>query len=266
MAEESKTTQPRQRKVIPAPGELPDAKRDAARAFEALKAGGVIIVPTDVGYGMMAASVEAIERFFAAKKRKAGHSLGIIGTYNLHKKLHDLPEEKYQVAGTFLEEMGVTISVVGKMRENIHELLPSHLLPTLDKVTKNGTLAMAFAESPFHRELGRLNDLNGQIMIGSSANLTGQGQKFRVEDIEPEVLEAADLVIDYGRQKYHFSGRAGTILDLDNERVLRIGACYPLIAEGLTRWFGWSVPEDPDWDPNQKELGISIKREGGFKV
>lgn len=250
---------PRQPEVIPLPGELPDAKRDAARAFEVLKAGGLVITPTDVGYGIMAASHEAIERSFSAKQRKAGHTLGIIGTYNLHERLHDLPEEKFRIVRTIAEEMGMTIAFVAKMKDNITDLLPKHLLPTLEKTTKNGTIGIAICESPFHRELGRLNDLNGQIMIGSSANLTGQGQKFVVRDIEPEVLEAADLVVDYGRQKYHTIGRAGTILDLDNERVLRIGACYQPIAELLTRSLGWTVPEDPDFDPDQKGVGVSIK-------
>jgi tRNA A37 threonylcarbamoyladenosine synthetase subunit TsaC/SUA5/YrdC len=90
-------------------------------------------------------------------------------------------------------------------------------------------------------------------MVGSSANLTDQGQKFRVEDIEPEIIKAADLVVNYGRQKWHLYGRAGTILDLDNERVLRIGANYENIREKLIDLFGWAVPEDPDYDMTGKK-------------
>lgn len=246
--------------IIPLPGEFPDVKRDAAKAFQILKAGGVVITPTDVGYGMMAASVEAIERAFEAKQRRAGHSLGIIGTYDLHVKLHDLPPEKYRITRTFSEDMGMTIAVVAKMKADIENLLPQHLLPSLDKMTKNGTLGIAICEGPFQRELGRLNEEAGQIMIGSSANLTGQGQKFQVQDIEPEVLQAADLVVDYGRQKWHLYGRAGTTIDLDSERVLRIGANYEVIGEKLTDWFGWSVPEDPDFSTKgRKQVGVSIK-------
>lgn len=238
--------------IIPLPGELPDVKRDAAKAFAVLQAGGVVITPTDVGYGMMTTSVEGIERAFAAKNRRAGHSLGVIGTYALHIKLHDLSPKKYTITRTFSEEMGVTIAVVAKMKESMRSLLPSE-----EKVTKNGTLGIAICEGPFQRELGRLNDENGQIMIGSSANLTSQGQKFHVKDIEPEVLEAADLVVDYGRQKWQIYGRAGTTIDLDNERVLRIGANYEVIREKLIDWFGWSLPEDPEF--GQKEVGVSIK-------
>ncbi|EWZ95962.1 hypothetical protein BFJ70_g7500 [Fusarium oxysporum] len=242
-------------RVTPRPSELPDAKRDAIRAFEVLKNGGVIIGPTDVGYGMMAASVDAIERIFTAKRRKAGHSMGVIGTYDLLTRLYDLPDGKYTIVRTFTEELGLTVAFVGKMKESAAELIPN-----VERVVKNGTLGFAIGEGPFSRELARLNDENGLVMVGSSANLTDQGQKFRVEDIEPEIIKAADLVVNYGRQKWHLYGRAGTILDLDNEGVLRIGANYENIREKLFDLFGWAVPEDPDYDMTGKKMvGFSIK-------
>ncbi|KAM0550224.1 hypothetical protein ACHAPJ_009072 [Fusarium lateritium] len=242
-------------RVTPMPGELPDAKRDASRAFDVLKNGGIIVAPTDVGYGMMASSAEAIERVFTAKKRKVGHTMGIIGTYALHRQLHDLPPEKYNIIRTFAEELGLTIAFVAKIEESATTLVPNS-----DKVMKNGTLGIAISEGPFQRELGKLNDENGLIMIGSSANLTEEGQKFRIEDVEPEILREADLVVDYGRQKWHLYARAGTILDLENERVLRIGANYESIREKLIDWFGWTVPEDPDYNmTGRKQVGYSIK-------
>ncbi|KAF5597951.1 DHBP synthase like alpha beta domain-containing protein [Fusarium pseudocircinatum] len=240
--------------MTPRPGELPDAKRDALRAFEVLKKGGVIIAPTDVGYGMMAASTDAIERIFIAKKRKAGHSMGVIGSYDLLTRLYDPPDDKYTIVRTFTEELGLTVAFVGKIKE-----LATELIPNVDRVVKNGTLGFAIGEGPFSRELARLNDENGLVMVGSSANLTDQGQKFRVEDIESEIIEAADLVVNYGRQKWHLYGRAGTILDLNNECVLRVGANYENIREKLIDLFGWTVPEDPDYDmTGKKTVGFSI--------
>ncbi|CAI7630156.1 unnamed protein product [Penicillium pancosmium] len=260
--ENAQQSRPRRPLVIPLPGELPDVRRDAAKAFEVLRSGGVIITPTDVGYGMMAASVEAIERAFAAKGRQTGHSMGIIGTYELHEKLHSLPPEKFRLTRTFSEDLGLTIAVVARMKDSVTDLVPEHLLPSLDKITKNGTLGLAICEGPFQRELGRLNDASGQVMIGSSANLTGQGQKFQVEDIESEVLEVTDLVVNYGRQKWYLYGRAGTVIDLDNERVLRIGANYDVIGGRLANWFGWSVPDDPDFDKQEKKRPVNSQGVG----
>jgi tRNA A37 threonylcarbamoyladenosine synthetase subunit TsaC/SUA5/YrdC len=45
---------------------------------------------------------------------------------------------------------------------------------------QGGTVAVAIPEDPFLIELVRLNDEDGQLMIGSSANLTGQGQEVAV--------------------------------------------------------------------------------------
>lgn len=234
--------------TIPRPGQLPNAKRDAAEAFATLQAGGVIIAPTDVGYGMMSASVEGIERMFVTKERKSGHTMGIIGTYALHTKLHDLPAEKYNVTQTLAEELGITIAVVATVKDSTRDLLPPQ-----GNLMKNDTLGIAICEGPFQRELGRLNDENHQLMVGSSANLTGQGQKFAVADIEPEIIAAADLVIDYGRQKGSVYRRAGTVLDLDNERVLRIGANYEVIREKLMAWFDWTLPEDPEFATEERK-------------
>lgn len=50
----------------------------------------------------------------------------------------------------------------------------------MEGVNKGGTVAVATAENPFLIELVRLNDEDGQLMIRSSANLTGQGQKVAV--------------------------------------------------------------------------------------
>lgn len=50
----------------------------------------------------------------------------------------------------------------------------------MEGFNKEGTVAVATPENPFLIELVRLNDEDGQLMIGSSANLTGQGQKVAV--------------------------------------------------------------------------------------
>lgn len=104
----------------------------------------------------------------------------------------------------------------------------AHLNPkNIALVTGRGALGIYMGESPFMRELGRSNDEDGQLVVGSSANITSTGQKLRVEDIEPKVYEAADLVVDYGR--YHGYQRSGTILDLETTRIYRICLWFMLV-------------------------------------
>ena len=39
---------------------------------------------------------------------------------------------------------------------------------------------------------------------GVAINLSGTGAKHRVEDMEPEIIAAADLILDYGLSRYHY--------------------------------------------------------------
>ncbi len=245
---------------IPAPGVVPDVQRDAREAFEVLKAGGVIIAPIDTGYGIMSCSAEGIERAFTAKQRKSGHTIGVIGTYKTHEQLHILPPEKFEITRVITQGMNSMLAVVARFRKD-HPRIAALTPATLDRATKGDTLGIGIAECPFLRELGRLNDEDGQLMVGSSANLTGRGQKYLVEDIEPEVFESADLIVDYGLQRYHRYQRSGTIIDMDNMRVIRIGANYEVFRERLRKWWGVELPEDPDNKidkVNGVGVGISI--------
>ncbi|KAK5635848.1 hypothetical protein RRF57_011560 [Xylaria bambusicola] len=99
-------------------------------------------------------------------------------------------------------------------------------------------------ESPFMWELGRLNDEAGQLMVSSSAKLTGTGQKLRVQDLEEQVYELADLLVDYGLQRYHRYQRLGTIIDVENMCILRIGAGYEIFRERVKQWFGYDLIPD----------------------
>ncbi|KAI1199281.1 DHBP synthase RibB-like alpha/beta domain-containing protein [Nemania serpens] len=241
-------------RVVPAPGALPDYKRDAREAFECLKAGGVIIIPTETGYGIVSACNEGIDRCFRAKERREGHTLGVIGTFNTFKQLNDISPDKVEMVRVITQDMGQLINTVAPMKKDHPRL--AHLTPeNLARVTRRGTLGINMGESPFMRELGRLNDEDGQLLVGSSANITGTGQKLRVEDIEPKVYEAADLVVDYGLQRYHRYQRSGTILDLDTMKVYRIGAGYELLRERIKKWWGYELVEDPDYKTDR--VGVS---------
>ncbi|KAF2964377.1 hypothetical protein GQX73_g9195 [Xylaria multiplex] len=245
-------------RVIPAPGALPNVKRDAKEAFEVLKAGGVIIIPTDLGYGLMASSNESIERAFNAKERVHGHTLGVIGSFRAFKELCILPPEKIEMIRVLTQEMDQTLNTVAPFKKD-HPWL-AYLTPeSRFRVTKGETLGMNIGESPFLRELGHLNDEAGQVMIGSSANITGTGQKLRVEDIEPKIFAAADLVVDYGLQRYHRYQRSGTIIDVENMRILRIGAGYEIFRERVKKWFGYELIPDPVHKTDTVGLSHSIK-------
>ncbi|KIH92430.1 hypothetical protein SPBR_03212 [Sporothrix brasiliensis 5110] len=236
------------KKTIPAPGARPDVKADAQRIFDVLHGGGLAVMPTEVGYGLISASKEAIERSFAAKKRAPNHTQGILGTIGLHRKLHVLPDETHEMIRVLHQDLDLSFGVVAPFRRD-HPVL-SHLSEaTLANVTKpDGTVAMYLGGSALLLELGRISDAAGVLLLGSSANITGTGQKFRLEDMDPEILEAADIVVDYGLQRYHvYKGRASSIIDFANMKTVRVGSSYELIRERMHKFWGIELSPDPDY-------------------
>ncbi|QKX61330.1 uncharacterized protein TRUGW13939_08478 [Talaromyces rugulosus] len=246
--------------IVPPPGNAPNITRDARQAYETLKAGGVIIVPTDVGYALLTSTQAGIQRVFAAKGRRPNHNIGVIGTYLQHRQLHVLSESKFEMTRVLTEDMGMIVGLVAKFNaRNLHPRLAALDDATLSQITRGDTISIAVPEGQFLRELGRLcdDDPQGMLMFGTSANLTGQGQRFRIEDIELSVRESADLIVNYGLQKWHVYGRGGVNFDVENMQVLRMGAGYEVFRDRMLRWFPHLLEEasvELDTDPEYSGL------------
>lgn len=239
-------------RYIPKPGTAPNVLRDAKEAFDTLKRGGVAIVPIDVGYALLTSTQAGIQRIFSAKGRREDHNIGIIGTYKQHREIHVLSEAKFEMTRVLTEDMPMTIGIIAKYdTRKIHHRLAALDGATLSQVTKGDTVSIAVPEGPFLRELGRLcdEDPEGMLTFGTSANRTGRGQKFRIEDIEPSVVDEVDLVVDYGLQIWQSYKRGGVNFDAENMKVLRKGAGYEVFRDRMLRWFPHLL----------EEAGVSIE-------
>ncbi|KAE8168316.1 DHBP synthase RibB-like alpha/beta domain-containing protein [Aspergillus tamarii] len=243
-------------RFIPEAGNVPNVSYDAQQAYATLKSGGVIIAPTDVGYALMTSTQAGIQRIFAAKDRRQGHNIGIIGTYRQHREIHLLPDSKFEMTRVLTEDSGMIVGIIAKFdTKSLHPRLAKLDPITLSQITQGDTVSIAVPEGPFLRELGRLCDADpqGMLMFGTSANRTGQGQKFRVEDIDSVVVSSVDLVVNYGLQKWHLYGCGGVNFDAEHMRVLRKGAGYETFRDRILRWFphlleeaGVSLDEDSE--------------------
>lgn len=221
-----------------------DIAADARRAVDAVKAGGVVIFPTDVGYAGMGGSEAALLRLFRAKGRGAHKRNAMIGDLDLHREIHRVDARGAEVVRALVEDFDLPISVVAPFRAD-HPLLQRLGEAALAASTEGGTLAMLMNVGPLEAAISRLAAAEGQPLFGSSANLTGTGTRFRLEDVQPEVRAVAALEIDYGLQKYHTYRRSSTMIDVTTMEVIRIGACYEIIQDVLRRHFGIELPPDP---------------------
>ncbi len=221
-----------------------DYKADARRVYDTLAEGGIGIVPTDVGYVILGISRAAIWKIFEVKRRKPDKLNAMCGCLEMHRDLHALEDRRRAVVSAIVGDANLPMGTVAPGRPD-HPALASLEKDVLDQTTDEGTIAMLLNAGPLLDELARIAFADDRLVIGSSANISLQGVKFRAEDIEPEVRAAADIVIDYGLARWNRYGRSSTMIDVARMRVVRYGSCFDLIDDLLQRRFGITLPPEP---------------------
>ena len=222
-----------------------DVEGDKRRLIDLLTGGGVALIPGNIGYALVGSTPDSQRRIIAAKRREGHKRQGMVMDEILEREVHILDQRKRDIVDCITVDHDLPLGVVAKYRED-HPLIKS-LDPFLLKIgTARGTIGTALNDGGvFIKALGRYAREHLYPFLGSSANLTGQGAKHRVEDIEPEIIAAADLVLDYGLCRYHQYGLTATQINFETMEVLRVGACYELISDVLKRHFNWELPPDP---------------------
>ena len=223
---------------------LHDYEDDARRVYDTLVAGGIGIIPTDVGYVILGISGEAIWKIFEVKRRKPEKLNAICGCLEMHRDLHVLDDDRRAVVSAIIEDANLPMGTVAPGRLD-HPALAALERDVLDQTTDEGTIAMLLNAGPLLDTLARIAFADNRLVIGSSANISLHGVKFRAGDIEPEIRAAADIVIDYGLARWNRYARSSTMIDVGRMRVVRYGSCFDLIDDLLWRRFDISLPPDP---------------------
>lgn len=222
-------------------------KNDAQKVFQVLQNGGIAIIPSNVGYGIVATDPDALRRIFNAKKRQPHKRHAMIGNYDLHKDIHNLPAREAEMVRRLTVDLDLPIGVVASYHPD-HPIIKRIPQDLLKQSSMRGTMAMLVNGGKLQEELSRLASDAELPLLGSSANLTGTGTKVTVEEIEPEIKAAADIIIDYGRQKYSHPRPSSTMINFNDLRVLRFGSCYDVIQDVFSRFYGIYLPDDPGRD------------------
>jgi len=217
---------------------------DAGRAMDVMQAGGIAILPNDVGYSLIAARAPALRRIFDTKRRAPSKLNAMLGNPDLQRELHVLGERGQAIVQAITQDYDLPLGVVAPCRTD-HPLLRRLDADTFERSTKGDTLLMLLNAGAFHRAITRLSLERETLLFGSSANLSLHGTKFRVEDMEPEITAIADVIIDYGLMKYHLWQASSTLLDCETLQVVRYGSCFENIADILRRHFGITLPARP---------------------
>ena len=115
-----------------------------------------------------------------------------------------------------------------------------------ENTTKIGTLDMLLNAGEFHNEMTKQSMELEMPVLGSSANTSLTGSKYNLDDIDPPVINGADILIDGGTSKYkNEKGRSSTIIDFGNFETIRIGVCYNEIRQ-IFSTFGVDLMRDTE--------------------
>lgn len=218
-----------------------DIAGDAQRAFTVLQHGGAAIVPHSIGYAALGGSAATLRRIFEAKRRGPAKRNAMVANLAIQSEVQRCTPRGRGIVRAIVEDYDLPLGCIAPCRVD-HPMLAALDAETLAASTREGTVAMLLNAGHFHAELTRLSHDALFPLFGSSANLSLSGTKFRVEDIEPQIIAIADIVIDHGLQRYHFYRASSTLLDVETLEVVRFGSCYADIAYVLKRHFGVELP------------------------
>jgi len=171
-------------------------------AASVVKAGGLVIYPTDTVYGLGADpfNEDAVERVFEAKRREAKPMPVLVSSIEAARRLVAVDEVAEKLMRAFWPG-ALTI-----------------VLPSLGKLPKrvSAGLSSLGVRMPSHEVALRLIEACGGVLIGTSANISGHPPPRTVEEALAQLGGGVDLAIDAGPASH---GVPSTVVELVEGRL-----------------------------------------------
>lgn len=185
-----------------------DFAADLRRAVEVVRAGGVILYPTDTvwGIGCDATNAEAVRRVYEIKHRADSKALivlvGDLG--QLERTVDGIPDVAYDL----IEYSERPLTIIYDRAVGVAANLPA----------EDGTLAVRVTGEAFSRALCRALR---RPLVSTSANISGKPTPAIFADIEPAIIEAVDYVCTT-RRNDTTRHPASTIMRLGEDGLFKI--------------------------------------------
>lgn len=194
-------------------------------------------MPNTIGYSVLGGSPQSLRRIFTAKGRQASKRNALVANDAWQRELHVCSARGREIVAAITGDYGLPLGCIAPYRADHPAIVATDPEAVRDS-SSGGTIAMLLNAGPFHAALTGLSYGAQLLLFGSSANLTLSGTRFRVEDIQPEILALADVVVDHGLQQFHLYAASSTLLNVETLEVVRHGSCFADIAYVLRRHFG----------------------------
>lgn len=193
------------------------------KALEVLRAGGIILYPTDTvwGLGCDATNPEAVAKIYEIKRRADSKSLVLLASDidMIARYVKEIPEMAIQLIEVNDKPMTIIYpgAVAGLSPDASGALpKPDRRALAFNTVAEDGTVGIRIPMMDFCQQL--VFKL-GRPLVSTSANISGEPTPKRFAEISEEIRNAADYVVDPRLE----SGATG-----QSSSIIKVGLDYSI--------------------------------------
>ena len=185
-----------------------------AKALEVLRAGGVILYPTDTiwGIGCDATNPKAVARVYEMKKRADSKALVLLASDldMICRYVREIPDMAIQLVEVNDSPMTIIYpeAIAGKAPAEGEEAVPDRHFLAWNVVAEDGSVAMRIPDMDFCKVL--IHKL-GRPIVSTSANISGEASPKKFADIPEPIRSAVDHIVDPAEEK-NSTGKASQII------------------------------------------------------
>ncbi len=162
---------------------------DIAEAVKVMRAGGVILYPTDTvwGIGCDATNADAVARIYEIKRRAESKAMiCLVDSDNrIQRYVRNVPEVAWDVLTISDKPTTVILDGADGLAKNL--------------IAEDGSIAMRITQEPFSKELCYRMQ---KPIVSTSANISGEPAAQNFCDISEEIINAVDYVCSSRRQEH----------------------------------------------------------------
>ncbi len=175
-----------------------DLQREVALAAETLRAGGIVLYPTDTvwGLGCDATNAEAVAKIYALKRSENKKSMLV------------LCASADMVVRYVDRAPGIAFEVMEMATSPLTLILPGARGLAANLIPDEGTLGVRV---PDHAFCQRLLRALGRPIVSTSANRSGEATPAGLQEVAREIVDGADFVVN-PRFEGHPTRRASSII------------------------------------------------------
>ncbi len=187
---------------------MEDYRDDIREAVRVMRAGGLILYPTDTvwGIGCDANNEDAVRKVYELKRRSDSKAL-IVLTDHL-AKLERVVEEVPEVAYDLIEVSEKPLTIIYSGAKNLAKNL----------IAEDGSVGIRLTKEAFSKALCEAFRMP---IVSTSANISGEPTAHSYDEISEEIKNGVDYIVKY-RQKDKLKSEPSSIIKLETGGVVTI--------------------------------------------